>query len=138
MRKERNSDSKSDKVRRFAFLPAERRKEGKVLKDYGTLRTEIARLALQYLKEVLEDDTADYGDYRVEDGEFRFCPRDGVHVPADRVSEWNLTKSGGGKIRFFDKAAAISLARSIGVFDTPSQEETEDLSDEALFGDPGP
>ena len=92
------------------------------------------RLALEYLKEILQDNTADYGDYRVEDGEFRFCPRDGMHIPADRVSEWSLSKSGGGKIRFFDKAAAIALARSIGVFDTPAGEETEDLSDEALFG----
>ena len=111
---------------------AERRKEGTVLKEYRTLRGEIAKLALEYL----QDNTADYGDYRVEDGEFRFCPRDGMHIPADRVSEWSLTKSGGGKIRFFDKAAAIALARSIGVFDASKGEETEDLSDEALFGDP--
>ena len=100
------------------------------------MRGDIARLALEYIKDILEDNTADYGDYRVEDGEFRFCPRDGMHIPADRVSEWSLTKSGGGKIRFFDKAAAIALARSIGVFDALSGEETEDLSDAALFGDP--
>lgn len=89
---------------------------------------------MEYLRDVLQDNTADYGDYRVEDGEFRFCPRDGIHLPADRVSEWNLTKSGGGKVRFFDKAQAIALARSIGVFEEESGEETEDLSDEALFG----
>lgn len=90
---------------------------------------------MEYLKTILQDDTADYGDYRVEDGEFRFCPRDGMHVPADRVSEWSMTKSGGGKIRFFDKAAAIALAKSIGVFDLTTGEETEDFSDNALFGD---
>ena len=90
---------------------------------------------MEYIKTILQDDTADYGDYRVEDGEFRFCPKDGTHVPADRVSEWNMTKSGGGKIRFFDKAAAIGLAKSIGVFDFTREDEIEDLSDEALFGD---
>ena len=120
------------------FPPAESMRGGTVLKEYGTLRGEIIRLALEYLKDVLEDNSEDYGDYRVEDGEFRFCPKDGTHIPADRVSEWNVSKSGGGKIRFFDKAAAIALARSIGVFDLQESEETEDLSDEALFGDPGP
>lgn len=91
---------------------------------------------MEYLRDILQDNTADYGDYRVEDGEFRFCPREGTHIPADRVSEWNLTKSGGGKIRFFDKASAIALARSIGVFESDDGEEMEDLSDEALFGAP--
>ncbi len=113
-------------------------KEGTVLKENGTLQREIIRLTLEYLRDILQDNTAEYGDYRVEDGEFRFCPREGTHIPADRVSEWSLTKSGGGKIRFFDKAAAIALARSIGVFDGVREEETEDLSDEALFGDPDP
>ena len=94
-------------------------------------------MTLEYLRDILKDNTADYGDYRVEDGEFRFCPREGIHLPADRVSEWSLTRSGGGKVRFFDKAQAIALARSIGVFDTDPDEETEDLSDDALFGDPG-
>ena len=117
------------------FRPNDR-KGGTVLKEYGTLRSEITRLALEYLRDVLQDNTADYGDYRVEDGEFRFCPRDGIHLPADRVSEWSLTKSGGGKVRFFDKAQAIALARSIGVFEENTGEETEDLSDEALFGAP--
>ena len=59
----------------------------------------------------------------------------GAEIPADRVSEWNMTKGGGGKIRFFDKAAAIALARSVGVFDLNEEYETEDLSDDALFGD---
>lgn len=112
------------------------KKGGTVLKEYRTLRGEIARLALQYLRDVLQDNTEDYGDYRVEDGEFRFCPREGTHIPADRVSEWNLSKTGGGKIRFFDKASAIALARSIGVFNEEESTETEDLSDEALFGVP--
>ncbi len=102
------------------------------------MQKEIIRLTLEYLRDILQDNTADYGDYRVEDGEFRFCPREGTHIPADRVSEWNMTKSGGGKIRFFDKAAAIALARSIGVFETRPEEETEDFSDEALFGVPDP
>ncbi len=119
--------------------PAKRtRKEGTVLKENGTLQREIIKLTLEYLRDILQDNTADYGDYRVEDGEFRFCPRDGTHIPADRVSEWSMTKSGGGKIRFFDKAAAIALARSIGVFDTVQEDETEDFSDNALFGDPDP
>ena len=83
------------------IFPAEKTtKGGNVLKDYGTLRAEIIRLTLEYLRDILRDDTADYGDYRVEDGEFRFCPKDGMHLPADRVSEWSLTKSGGGKVRF--------------------------------------
>ena len=137
VRNGRTSDRKKC-VRHVCSRPAEKRKEGTILKDYGSLRSEIARLALEYLKNILQDDTADYGDYRVEDGEFRFCPRDGIHIPADRVSEWNLSKSGGGKIRFFDKASAIALAKSIGVFETVSDMETEDLSDEALFGDPDP
>lgn len=47
-----------------------------------------------------------------------------------------MTKSGGGKVRFFDKAQAIALARSIGVYETETGEETEDLSEEALFGPP--
>lgn len=59
-----------------------------------------------------------------------------MHLPADRVSEWSLTKSGGGKVRFFDKAQAIALARAVGVFDTDGGDDTEDLSDEALFGAP--
>ena len=100
------------------------------------MRGEITRLALEYLRDVLQDNTADYGDYRVEDGEFRFCPRDGIHLPADRVSEWSLSKSGGGKVRFFDKAQAIALARSIGVFEISEEAETEDLSEQVLFGDP--
>lgn len=106
------------------------------MEEYGTLKGEIVRLALQYLRDILQDHTADYGDYRVEDGEFRFCPKEGMHIPADRVSEWSLTKSGGGKVRFFDKAQAIALARSIGVFDRETDGETEDLSNEALFGEP--
>ncbi len=113
----------------------EHKKGGTVLNEYGTLQQQIVRLALEYIKEILSDNTADYGDYRVEDGEFRFCPREGIHIPADRVSEWNISKSGGGKIRFFDKAAAIALAKSIGVFNLTQSEETEDLSDDALFGD---
>lgn len=136
MRNGRTPDRKKEDVRHVSFPPRRTRKEGTILKDYGSLRSEVARLALEYLKGVLQDDTTDYGDYRVEDGEFRFCPRDGIHIPADRVSEWNLSKSGGGKIRFFDKASAIALAKSIGVFDAVSDTETEDLSDEALFGDP--
>ena len=112
------------------------KKGGTVLKEYGKLRGEITQLALEYLRDVLRDTTEDYGDYRVEDGEFRFCPRDGTHIPADRVSEWSMTKSGGGKVRFFDKAQAIALARSIGVFNIEEGSETEDLSDEALFGNP--
>jgi len=48
-----------------------------------------------------------------------------------------MNKSGGGKVRFFDKAQAIALARTIGVFDVDEGDDTEDLSDEALFGDPG-
>lgn len=119
------------------IFPAEKTtKGGNVLKDYGTLRAEIIRLTLEYLRDILRDDTADYGDYRVENGEFRFCPKDGMHLPADRVSEWSLTKSGGGKVRFFDKAQAIALARAIGVFDSDEGGDTEDLSDEALFGAP--
>ena len=68
------------------------------------------------------------------DDQPKFCPKDGMHLPADRVSEWSLTKSGGGKVRFFDKAQAIALARAIGVFDSDEGGDTEDLSDEALFG----
>ena len=70
------------------------------MKEHGQLRNEIVTLTLKYLKDVLEDNTENYGDYRVENGEFRFCPKEGTHIPADRVSEWSLTKSGGGKIRF--------------------------------------
>lgn len=120
-----------------SISPSENTKKGgKVLKEYGNLRSEITRLALEYLRDVLQDNTADYGDYRVKDGEFRFCPREGIHLPADRVSEWNLTKSGGGKVRFFDKAQAIALARSIGVFDISEEGEIEDLREQTLFGDP--
>ena len=104
------------------------------MKECGTLKREIIRLSLEYLRDVLRDNTEDYGDYLVEEGEFRFCPRDGTHIPADRVSEWNMTKGGGGKIRFFDKAAAIALARSVGVVERHAGTETGDLSEDAPFG----
>lgn len=105
--------------------------------EYESLYGEIKRLSLEYLRDILRTDASEYGDYRVVEDELTFCPRKDAVIPADRVSEWSITKSGtGGKIRFFDKAAAIALARAIGVFDRAESDETEDLSEEALFGNP--
>lgn len=71
----------------------------------------------------------------MQEGELRFCPKRNAKIPADRVSEWSIGKS--EKIRFFDKPAAIALARSLGVFRECGESITEDLSDEALFAADG-
>ena len=88
-----------------------------------------------YLRNVLREDPKAYGTYRSEGNELIFVPRQGAEIPADRISEWSISRSAtGGKVRFFDKPAAIALARSIGVFDRAQEAESEDFSDEALFG----
>ena len=99
------------------------------------MRDEIARLSLKYLRDVLKTASNAYGEYRVQEGELIFVPKKNARIPADRLSEWSVSKTAsGGKIRFLDKASAIALARSIGVFQQRDETAGEDLSDEAVFG----
>lgn len=90
--------------------------------------TNIRALSYRFLLKVLQTDLSRYGDYTVENGEFRFLPREGARFDPDLVTEYNAGKTGGAKIKFFDKAAAVRLAKSIGIFDGREEEETEDLS----------